>query len=355
MTKAYPYLSSLASRHQRDIIFIFLNTSSAMLSRPNFGVTEASAVRISCKGEPLNWSTRYVDPEAPIDRMAALLTGITDEQVSNQPNWGNIGQFIVDAQASGVAFAGFNIKQLTLKIIASQNERYGIAAPSDDGILDLLDLSSAVNGKINDSFRSHLELNGVMYKEQDQSAEHRVKMELHMAEQIMSDHGLDQVSSIFAGKGKSTLRSPLRHLVKSDVIANYLEANPYNESSVSDLNHRYSWLFPTEDAVRKGIKAAIIDGEVTPDEVSIYSLQADIRTVLDEAIEKAWRFDEATPMAPLVEIISADLGKPVCSVQIMIAMAQAGYGLSAPYTLPWHRPSDEIEVPKRDKPTPLRF
>ena len=104
---------------QRPLVFIDLETTgtSAQTDR----IVEIAVLKVSPAG-PADLVTRLVNPVMPIPPEATNVHGITDEDVSAQPEFRRIARGLA-AYLEGCDLAGFNVARFDLRILQEEFRR----------------------------------------------------------------------------------------------------------------------------------------------------------------------------------------------------------------------------------------
>lgn len=121
-----PILKMLARNLGRPLTFYDLETTT-FLGNPTSGITEVAAVHIHPDGSVTQQSA-LVNPENPISEKASEVTGITQDMVDNQPNWGAQARDYFVHWGLHHTMLGFNNLAFDDKYVVDQNLRYGNVA-----------------------------------------------------------------------------------------------------------------------------------------------------------------------------------------------------------------------------------
>ena len=118
-----PILKSLARNLGRPLTFYDLETTT-FLGNPTSGITEVAAVHIHPDGTVTQQSA-LVNPENPISEKASEVTGITQDMVASEPNWGVKARDCFLHWSQHHTMLGFNNLAFDDKYVIDQNIRYG--------------------------------------------------------------------------------------------------------------------------------------------------------------------------------------------------------------------------------------
>lgn len=118
-----PILKSIARDLQKTLTFYDLETTT-FLGNPTSGITEVAAVHIHPDGTVTQQST-LVNPENPISEKASEVTGITQDMVDSQANWGVEASAYFCHWGQHHIMIGFNNLAFDDKYVIDQNKRYG--------------------------------------------------------------------------------------------------------------------------------------------------------------------------------------------------------------------------------------
>ena len=121
-----PILKTLARNLGRTLTFYDLETTT-FLGNPTSGITEVAAVHIHPDGSVTQQSA-LVNPETPISEKASEVTGITQDMVANEPNWGAQARDYFVHWSQHHTMLGFNNLAFDDKYVIDQNLRYGNVA-----------------------------------------------------------------------------------------------------------------------------------------------------------------------------------------------------------------------------------
>ena len=113
---------------QRPLVFIDLETTGTKAQTDH--IVEIAVLKVSPAG-PADLVARLVNPLMPIPPEATTVHGITDEDVSAQPEFRRIARGLA-AYLEGCDLAGFNVARFDLRILQEEFRRVGVPFSIED-------------------------------------------------------------------------------------------------------------------------------------------------------------------------------------------------------------------------------
>ena len=108
---------------QRPIVFFDLETTG--LNPTEDRVIEICCIKVHPDGKK-DVKTRRVNPEKPISKEASDITGISDEDVANEPTFKQLAKGIFNF-FEGCDISGYNIMRFDLRVLTEEFKRAGIS------------------------------------------------------------------------------------------------------------------------------------------------------------------------------------------------------------------------------------
>jgi DNA polymerase III epsilon subunit-like protein len=118
-----PLLHSIAKAKNKTITVFDLETTT-FVGQPTFGIAEIAAVHIHPDGTITEQMT-LIQPEHPMSPTAAEITGISDDMLIGQPNWGDGALEDLHRWGRERIVTGFNCIPFDCEAVIDQNRRYG--------------------------------------------------------------------------------------------------------------------------------------------------------------------------------------------------------------------------------------
>lgn len=146
------HVASLAKRLGKHIAVYDLETTD-FRGTPHFGITEMFCIIVAPDGK-YSAIGSLVNPEAPISKKASEITGITQDMVDSEKNWGELYAQMFYNIAAGECWAvGFNNQRFDNLAVQDANAKYGLPIPVFAYTFDVyklhLTMSKAVTQKGN--------------------------------------------------------------------------------------------------------------------------------------------------------------------------------------------------------------
>lgn len=129
-----PLVTRLAKTLKQPIVFLDLETTTNIVSSPEFGVTEIAYLAVFPNGKQSRF-VALVNPENPISSRASEITGITQAMVSEAPTFAEHAKRLTDVFNASVVVT-YNGDTFDVPGVLTQMDRYGAARPTNCQSLD---------------------------------------------------------------------------------------------------------------------------------------------------------------------------------------------------------------------------
>lgn len=141
-SKDFPFVMHLLKQMKKELVIFDLETSD-LLKSENFGITEIATMRFRLDGT-IRLVCRRMNPERPISEKAAEITGISNEDVANEPTYDKLMGGAMMDMARDYVVSGFNIRQFDIPGVVKMHERYGLMEPRFMDVIDVRDIWTSV-------------------------------------------------------------------------------------------------------------------------------------------------------------------------------------------------------------------
>ncbi|MCP4569051.1 MAG: 3'-5' exonuclease [FCB group bacterium] len=121
---------------ERPILFFDLETTGT--DTENDRIVQIACVRISESGHRYEY-VQLVNPCRPIPKEATEVHGITDEMVSNKPQFREISQTVCEI-FDGANIGGYNIKRFDIPLLMNELQRCGAQIDVNVAIVDVMEV-----------------------------------------------------------------------------------------------------------------------------------------------------------------------------------------------------------------------
>lgn len=149
-TKTIPHIVSLSGIMKKPLSFFDLETTAAIISQANFGITEMGVYAVRPDGKIAEFS-QLMHPGFKIPKIVTEITGITDDMVANElplSHWESRIRFL----CQNTVMIGFNVRSYDVPALIGQFERYGLEKMGPIQILDIrdvwMDIQKTKKGKL---------------------------------------------------------------------------------------------------------------------------------------------------------------------------------------------------------------
>jgi DNA polymerase III epsilon subunit-like protein len=344
-THQYPLLLRIAQTKAKALAFLDLETTTFM-GQPNFGITEMGWLVIHPDGR-LDSGSKLVNPQNNINQEVIRITGITQEMVKNQPNWGDELRDITHRWANEHIVLGYNCISFDFPAIVHQNKRYGVhdtvfRQPRDVRSFWRI-LSGGAKGKLTD-VANHYGLSA--------SGAHRALADVIMSagvlEAMIRERGLDffdhpggqmsaarKVEDVFVTKvetkqengpgaaGKPSSLSASVLVSRDEMILQHIRENGF--TSVDKLAVALS-MKPFNMSLYLG--DMLSDGKLNADIVSLTAAQNWLSKNVPQIIDTAWsNASDRGKLKPVMQVLqlSGQIPAAVDYFQLRVFLNKGGY------------------------------
>jgi DNA polymerase III epsilon subunit-like protein len=329
-----PLLHAIARAKNKTITVFDLETTT-FVGQPTFGIAEVAAVHIHPDGTITEQMT-LVQPENPMSPTAAEITGISDEMLVGQPNWGDAGRDELHRWARDNITTGFNCISFDFTAVIDQNRRYGQPNTEFKHGVDVRSywrlISGTAKGKLTEIAAKY-----GLSPEGAHRAIYDVRMTALVLEKFLEERGIEffdhpggamspnkPVDKLFLSVPK-TEDNPLGIVSREDRILKIIE-----ESGYTNL-HRLS--FQTGSSafdLTQIIGDLMQEGRIDADVLADRSAQAYLLKYVPKIIDSAWSGDSRGRLKPLMDILwgledNHRCPKSVDYLQLRVFLKEYGY------------------------------
>ena len=140
---AYPLIGDLLKHLELKSLIVFDLETSALLKQRGSGIIEIALLKIAMNGDAYMIDT-LINPENPINLYTSNLTGITNQDVFDKPNW---LAFIKKSNVNWMneTLSGFGINGFDIHYLEHQNQRYNIECPINKNTIDVRKICKAIH------------------------------------------------------------------------------------------------------------------------------------------------------------------------------------------------------------------
>lgn len=330
----FPLLVSMVKKLDKELVIFDLETSDLLRSQ-NFGITEIATMRIKLDGS-VRLYCRRLNPERPISPEASAITGITDDDVKNEPLYGEaIGESMAYL-ARDFMVSGFNIRSFDIPGILKVHERYGLAQPRFLDVVDVRDIWMAVSkgerGKLTDVMEHYgLKADGA----------HQAFADVVMTAMILNEmiwrHGIDAVLR----SRVVDLEAAAHNAVEADVLTDapkafskglalemrvteHLLQPGYRYLGVRKIASELGLSYKDDYEVSRVVSSLVDDERFKPEFFAIRDAQAFLATHLEAVIQEmdCYPGEPEFKLKPLMDALRKVGGHPrsLDYVQIHVAL-----------------------------------
>ncbi len=139
----YPLIGKMVKQLGQPLCIYDLETTTNIVSNPQFGITEMAYVVFLPDGSVRSWEM-LVNPQNPIHPIAQRVTGITQDQVESLPDFA-AHQKRIAGLVERTIMCGFNNQSFDDKALLGQAKRYGFTLPEGKS-LDMRSVWKGVSG-----------------------------------------------------------------------------------------------------------------------------------------------------------------------------------------------------------------
>lgn len=187
---AYPLIGDFMKHLKIESLIVFDLETSALLKQRNSGIMEIALLRILNNGDACMIDT-LVNPENPISLYTMNLTGISNADVIDQPNWLALIKKI-GIKWMNQTLCGFGINGFDIHYLEHQNQRYGIECPINKNTIDVRKICRSLNQTNKGTLLDYAARYGV-----EPTGAHRAKADTLMTagllEKLLEKQGFDQI------------------------------------------------------------------------------------------------------------------------------------------------------------------
>lgn len=305
-------LSELVERYKRPVTSVGL-VPSARAEQPEFGVLQIAWLTI-LPGGRITLADQLVNPERAVAERFRQQTGLLHEDLADKPRWPELQQAL--ERKADHLLLGFNLERDVFAPLRAEMVRHGRPLPEFPYAQDVHQWAGVARGKARLSLKDLCQACGVPASRtgDGDSARDRAIDSAALANELLFVHGAQMVQAqgmrpALAGDRAATQRVNARH------AADEIKRGGFH--GLRDLAYRLRLkVAATSFALADALEENLIPAEAIRDRVANQA----IRLALPRARAQAWGRERSGKLKPLKEAMEGLGVKPVCYVQLRIAL-----------------------------------